>query len=63
MVEESEDEPPGGRMLLVVLLLCGFQTAIAQEDAISGDSSYFCIQGVFFNWASPEFSKCWPVSN
>ena len=43
MVEESEDEPPGGRMLLVVLLLCGFQTAIAQEDTISGDSYYFCI--------------------
>ena len=21
------------------------------------------IQGVFFNWASPEFAKCWPVSN
>ena len=20
------------------------------------------IQGVFFNWASPEFAKCWPVS-
>ena len=38
MVEESEDEPPGGRMLLVVLLLCGFQTAIAQEDVISGDT-------------------------
>ena len=23
----------------------------------------FGIQGVFFNWASPEFAKCWPVSN
>ena len=43
MVEVSEDEPPGGRMLLVVLLLCGFQTAIAQKDAISGDTYYFCI--------------------
>ena len=21
------------------------------------------IQGGFFNWASPEFAKCWPVSN
>ena len=21
------------------------------------------IQGVFFNWAHPEFAKCWPVSN
>ena len=21
------------------------------------------IQGVFFNWAPPEFAKCWPVSN
>ena len=21
------------------------------------------IQGDFFNWASPEFAKCWPVSN
>ena len=21
------------------------------------------IQGVFFNWASPEFAKCWSVSN
>ena len=21
------------------------------------------IQGDFFNWASPEFAKCWPVSD
>ena len=21
------------------------------------------LQGVFFKWASPEFAKCWPVSN
>ena len=21
------------------------------------------IQGDFFNWPSPEFAKCWPVSN
>ena len=21
------------------------------------------LQGDFFNWASPEFAKCWPVSN
>ena len=21
------------------------------------------IQGGFFNWPSPEFAKCWPVSN
>ena len=31
-----------------------------------GHFSYFFhlyIQGDFFNWASPEFAKCWPVSN
>ena len=21
------------------------------------------VQGDFFNWASPEFAKCWPVSD
>ena len=24
---------------------------------------YEHIQGDFFNWPSPEFAKCWPVSN
>ena len=24
---------------------------------------YHCLTGCFFNWASPEFGKCWPVSN
>ena len=24
---------------------------------------YVIIQGVFFNWTSPEFAKCLPVSN
>ena len=28
---------------------------------LSHSSCY--LQGVFFNWASPEFAKCWPVSN
>ena len=29
------------------------------------ENSYTAVklQGVFFNWASPEFAKCWPVSN
>ena len=26
------------------------------------DLSILIIQGDFFNWASPEFAKCWPVS-
>ena len=28
-------------------------------------SDHCCLihTGCFFNWASPEFAKCWPVSN
>jgi hypothetical protein len=29
----------------------------------SVEGIYAFIQGDFFNWASPEFAKCWPVSN
>ena len=27
------------------------------------DAEVCFLQGVFFNWPSPEFAKCWPVSN
>ena len=27
------------------------------------DAEVCFLQGGFFNWPSPEFAKCWPVSN
>ena len=26
-------------------------------------ASFYILQGGFFNWPSPEFAKCWPLSN
>ena len=39
------------------------RTVRTQRLSIPAPTGGDKIQGVFFNWASPEFAKCWPVSN
>ena len=37
-------------------------TALGVIAFSKGDITRF-VQGDFFNWAPPEFAKCWPLSN
>ena len=37
-------------------------TALGVIASSKGDITRF-VQGDLFNWAPPEFAKCWPVSN
>ena len=45
------------------LLTCGVYDTQAAVVEFMFRFGRFNIQCVFFNWASPEFAKCWPVSN
>ena len=42
-----------------------YQIGKGEEEVIhaGNEDLQFELQGVFFNWASPEFAKCWLVSN
>ena len=49
--------------MVQVLVSVSNNAAIPQLKGKIVMSCIVLIQGVFFNWASPEFAKCWPVSN
>ena len=42
---------------MFIAMNCRYQ---ANELVIISMKDHFYIQGDFFNWASPEFAKCWP---
>ena len=37
--------------------------SIKDNKSMTNLASQIIVQGVFFNWASPEYAKCWPASN
>ena len=45
-------------LIALQALRCLLQTQNTRTYSRQGE-----VQGVFFNWPSPEFAKCWPVSD
>ena len=61
----TKDKGDKGTHLVLVLreLLSAPTKSIKDNKSMTNLASQIIVQGVFFNWASPEYAKCWPASN
>ena len=57
----TKDKGDKGTHLVLVLreLLSAPTKSIKDNKSMTNLASQIIVQGVFFNWASPEYAKCW----